>query len=473
MIDHNNNLYLIVAYTIAISFTIITVLTIVYIFFANKLKTKGFELSSKWKNTLFIKIILEIIIIGFFIFNSGFSSNRSETVVVEGDMPREVYSLYNKAFENYGKGNKKASLKNFSDAIKLQPDNYLLYLNRSVIYLGESKNSEALVDLNTGLNLYEKMSDQRKRRERVLKLLIVNQLIALYNFDNKFEKVLETYNENKSLIHDINDINLRIYTNLGNSYLNQSKWTSAIEAFKNVQVLSQILNNQELEIKAVNNISKGLFWIKNKQTESYEYVLKSLELLKIYNIDRHLKAEMYAHVYNDKGLIEEKLFDMKILKISLDSIMKNYNEGIKILLPHEERTESEYLTLSYLYSGKANILRRKKEISDSKFYYKKALNRFIKRNSYEGISKQLIGFCRILRNSNSKKDLYNAYACVKLAINLNTHKNPLEKQEDELILLSISSKLTKSETNTIDSNINIYLQSATGIDKNVWEQFKI
>jgi len=464
------NAWMIITYTLVVFFIIIGILTIAITFFEDALKKIGIGVSPKIKNILFVKLILEVIGIGFFIFYMG-PPNIGSSTTIPGHMNTEVYNLYNKAFEQYAKSNYQASIDLFSEAIQKDPKNYLLPINRSVVYLKANQTTEAINDLNLAEQLYENLSNQQKRRERFYKLLILNQRVSAYVAANEYQTAYEVYQDNVELIDDTTDTLMRLFNNIGNAYYNDHKWVEAADAYSKTFALSKSLGNAEMQITASLNKSNSFYWINGQNSEAIDSASHGIQLLNTFNIGVEKDAELRAGLINAQGLAQiqcQRSNPKCIYKI--EDIVEQFSNGIALIEPYTDRTETEFLTYANLIANRAEAYLILKNFHLAENDYLSALNKFINRRYQDGISRQLIGLYKL---KEAKKFLTHKelYSLIVMANQLGTNKPSKQQEEDQQLLASISTMLSDFEQQEVKMHLSTYLESATGVPKNTWEQF--
>lgn len=438
---HEKILYLVIAYSIASFFIIIGILTIAVTFFSKALEKKGIGIPDRMKNVLFAKLILKVIAVGFLIFYSGPPiPPTSGNTTIPGHMNHEVYQIYNSAFDQFRKGNYQAAIDLFVRAIGKDPKNYILYANRSVVYLQNHKTTEAIEDLNIAMDLYAELSDQQKRRERMYRLLIVNQLIAAYVSTNEYEKACSIYENESHMLDDTSDSIMRIYNNIGNAFYEDHKWTEASTAYEKTFNLAKSLDNSEMQIRSSINLSNSKYWINGQELRALSSAGHAIELLDTYDLGIEKEAELRASSFNSIGLAKSICTEKRLQNYSIDLIIDDYSKGIELLKPFSDRSETEYLTLSNLYANRANSYRELEKYELSLNDYTTACNRFINRRYENGISRQLVGIYKILRTKEPlpKNELY---ALIYFANKIGSNKPPKQKEEDQQLLAEIESKL--------------------------------
>jgi len=459
----------IVAYAIAFFFIIIGALTILSVFFSKSLEKYGAGLTPKMRQILFANLILEIIAAGFIVFKlkplEPIHENRSR-----GQMTPAVYAIYNQAAEQFSKANYQASIELFSNAIEQDPDNYILYLNRSVVYLQANKNTESRADFLKGQALYENLDAQQKRREKAYELTILNQAIALFSATQEYEKANALYIASADQITDIVDSLLRIYNNIGLIYLDNKKWADANVAFEKAFNLARSLGNKEMQIRTSINVSNATYWIEGQTEQSRKYAQQALDFLAVYTISPEMKGELVASATNSLGLALTKLYQTGGGHIKPDDIIKIYTQGIEQLGDASERTETEYNLLSSLYGNRADMYLLTKRFALAVNDYETSCNRFINRRNNTGISRQLIGFT-LVKLQSKLPNWQDIFALTYMANKLGDKKPLAQQNEDQQLLSQARGKISEQETLEIQSNIAKYLARATGIPQNTWQQF--
>lgn len=467
---HDPIIQSIVAYAIAIFFVIIGILTILSIFFSNLLEKYGIGLTPRMKQILFANLILEIVAAGFMVFKLNPDQTHQESSISRGQMAPAVYSLYNQAFDQFAKANYQASIDLFSKAIEQDPQNYILFLNRSVVYLQNNKNTESRSDLLKGLELYETLDDQQKRREKAYKLTILNQAIALYTATKEYEKANDLYIANKDQINDTADTLLRIYNNIGTVYLENKKWSDASVAFEKALNLSKSLGNKEMQVRTSINAANASYWIDGKDEQSQKFAQQAIDFLAVYSISPEVKGELIASSTNALGLALTKRRELGNKTIKTKDIIDVYSRGIDQLKSASERTDTEYNLLSSLYGNRAEAYLRDNKTSFAEEDYKTACNRFINRRHKAGVSRQLIGLIEI-RKKTTPTNWQDIYALAYFASKLGNDKPLVQQNQDQQLLSQAQSKISEQEVTEIQSNISPYLERATGIPRNTWLQF--
>jgi tetratricopeptide (TPR) repeat protein len=467
---HDPIIQSIVAYAIAVFFVIIGILTILSVFFSKSLERYGIGLTPRMKQILFANLILEIVAAGFIVFKLDPNKPDQDSIMSRGQMTPAVYSIYNQAFDQFGKANYQASIDLFSKAIELDPKNYILYLNRSVVYLQVNKNTESRADFLKGQELYETLDTQQKRREKAYGLTILNQAIALFSVTKEYEKANDLYVASADQISDTADTLLRIYNNIGLIYLENKKWSDASVAFEKAFNLSKSLGNKEMQIRTSINVSNANYWIEGQSEQARKYAKQAIEFLAIYTISPEIKGELVAGATNSLGLALAKIYQSDKSNLKLSDIINVYSQGIEQLQGASERTDTEYNLLSSLYGNRAETYLLDKNVSLAENDYKTACNRFINRRNKAGISRQLIGFTQVKLQSKSE-NWQDIFALAYMANKLGNDKPVVQQNEDQQLLSQARSNITEPEAAEIQSNISQYLQQATGIPKNTWQQF--
>ena len=389
---------------------------------------------------------------------------------VPGHMNSDVYAKYIEARKQFGLGNFPKSLQLFSDAIDLDQDNYMIYVNRSVVYLALNRSLEAKNDGLRAVNIYQNISDQQKKREKNVEIDLLNQLINIDVSAGNFKEAISRYKEKSGLVFDMTDSVMRVFNNVGNASYAVQDWNGAVDAYERTYSLAEALRVPEMQVISLSNLSNGYYWISGSEEKAYNSAIMAFELLDGIEFDDQKEAELRANAANALGLSILKCRKTGVKLVSGEDEREVYSGGINVIKEFSERSEVAYLALSNLYANRANCLREMGLNDEAIKDYRLACNRFINRQYKDGISRQLIGMFYIAKENNPD-DHEVLYALVTLAQELGVTKPAEQRQEDQNLRSWIESRMTKVQKVKVEEDRPKFLSLGTGISRDTWLQF--
>lgn len=215
-----------------------------------------------------------------------------------------------------------------------------LYVNRSIAYLYQGSNSQALSSVMKSMQLSEKLKDSAALANNYNIIGIIHLNMKAYEKAKAYW--LKGLEVNTLLGHE--EPKISSYGNLGNVSAEMRKYDSALYYFDKSLVLSEKYKDEHFQVFSLMNI--GDVYIRmNNYPKALEYTLRSVTLAEK-NVDERANPKLYLNL----GLIYTGLKEFKLAHENFDRSLK-MEEGIKN--PDEYRLI--YEGLSKLYAAERNF----------------------------------------------------------------------------------------------------------------------
>lgn len=283
---------------------------------------------------------------------------------------------------NQYKGDVKASMKNYLEALELSEkikDEKQLgnsYMNLGSLFNFQLEEEKAMVYFRKGLVLFEKFKDTFGIGETY------NNLGLSYDNLDQPDSAIFYYNKGLDVFRSLNDdmyISL-ILNNLGSTYDKIGKSKEALQAYIQSAEVNVVLNNEMGMASTFNNIANAYYDLGNV-SKAKEYAIKSHEISMSLGYPDFIKssARIYSMVSRDLGdykkayelfhlyvLMKDSIEDVESQRFILDQ-KYNYEYAQKAALDSVKFAQAKKISDAKILADEAVFEKQQAEIKSSKY----------------------------------------------------------------------------------------------------------